>query len=165
MAVATKGTELFVLAPTTADPSVFEILKIECPKNFNMGDQSISEIETTCLDAQERSYIPGLQEPNTATFNIDADPRMSSHLRLYQFFDPAAGSNGQVLKFALGWPDGKAEPTVTNGSDDFTLPTSRTWLTFQGYVSGFPFNFEVNAAVATTVSIRRSGSVDWLPKA
>lgn len=47
----------------------------------------------------------------------------------------------------------------------YDLPTDRTWITFQGYVSGFPFNFAQNSVVQSTVAIQRSGEAFWYPKA
>lgn len=46
----------------------------------------------------------------------------------------------------------------------YDLPEDRTWITFQGYVSGFPFNFAANSVVQSTVAIQRSGEAFWYPK-
>lgn len=165
MSIVTKGTMLYALLPTIADPKKLEVVQIECPKSFDMGEQSISEIETTSLESSARQYVPGLQEPSTATIEIDPDPTKESHIRIYQLFDPEAGSNAQSYQWVIGWGDGTTEPTINVAGDDFTLPTSRTWCRFEGYISGFPFNFQVNATVTSTISIRRSGNVVWTPKA
>lgn len=47
---------------------------------------------------------------------------------------------------------------------EFILPTNRTWLTFEGYVAGFPFNFGQNSVVQSSVSLQRSGETYWYPK-
>ena len=57
-----------------------------------------------------------------------------------------------------------ATAALSAGGCDFTLPTSRTWNTFEGYVSGFPFNFALNSVVQSEVSIQRSGDNFWYPK-
>lgn len=46
----------------------------------------------------------------------------------------------------------------------FVFPPTRTWFTFQGYVSDFPFDFSQNTVVTTEVSIQRSGDSDWIKK-
>lgn len=57
-----------------------------------------------------------------------------------------------------------AAGTAVLGSSDFSLPTSRTWFTFQGYVSDFPFDFASNTVVTSAVSIQRSGGSAWIKK-
>ena len=62
------------------------------------------------------------------------------------------------------WPELGVPPTLAVGGTDFTLPATRTWFTFQGYVSDFPFDFAGNAVVSTAVAIQRSGGSAWVPK-
>lgn len=70
------------------------------------------------------------------------------------------------MKWAVGWSDGKdVLPTVNTKGDGFELPATRTWFTFDGYVSDFPFNFALNAVVTTTVTIQRTGGSAWIKKA
>ena len=164
MAVSTQGTMLYALVPTAADPDVLEVLRVACPKNLNTGGTPVDEIDTTCLEAYEREYIAGLGNPDTATFDIDADPRNPSHVRLFQLSQPVPGEERPVIKWAVGWPDGTDAPTLNTEGDDFELPATRTWYTFQGYISNFPFDFQVNAAVASTISVRRSGAGVWTVK-
>lgn len=57
-----------------------------------------------------------------------------------------------------------AVATVTDDGDDFVLPDSRTWFTFEGYVADFPMDFAANSVVTTEVSIQRSGGSAWIPK-
>lgn len=165
MARPTKGTMLYVIVPSTADPDVNEILKIECPKNISGGEDSSDDIEDTCLEDSERSYLPGLMTPGNTTFAIDADPRNSSHVRLHQFFLPALGNSAPKLKFAIGWGDGTEAPKLNTKGDDFDLPSTRTWNVFVGHINGFPFDFQLNALVTTTVSVKRSSAFQWIPKA
>ncbi|MGH8432446.1 MAG: phage tail tube protein [Solimonas sp.] len=57
-----------------------------------------------------------------------------------------------------------ATGTSVLGDADFVLPTTRTWFTFQGYVSDFPFDFAANTVVTTAVTIQRSGGSAWIKK-
>lgn len=58
-----------------------------------------------------------------------------------------------------------ATATASIADDDgFDLPKTRTWFTFQGYVSDFPFDFAANAVVSTAATIQRSGGSAWIRK-
>jgi hypothetical protein len=92
---------------------------------------------------------------------INADPDNESHLTLYGL---SRENPAPVLKFAIGWSDGTDAPTLNVGEDGFELPATRTWFTFQGYISDFPFDFAQNTVVTTEVSIQRSGNSAWIKK-
>jgi hypothetical protein len=91
---------------------------------------------------------------------LNADPENESHVRLHELSeeDPAP-----ILKWAVGWADGTAAPTL-DSNDDFDLPTSRTWFVFEGYVSDFPFDFAANTVVTTQATVQRSGGSSWVKK-
>ena len=57
-----------------------------------------------------------------------------------------------------------AAGTAALGDYDFSLPTTRTWFLFDGYVSDFPFSFAANAVVTTAATIQRSGGSAWIKK-
>ena len=162
MSMLTQGTQVYVLAPTIADPAVLEVLRIECATEFNPGGSPSDQIEDTCLEEVEaRTYLRGLRTPGSASLTISADPRNASHLRLHQLSESA---DATPLKWAIGWSDGVGiPPTVASG--DLVLPGTRTWFTFQGYVSDFPFDFTANTVVKTAAAIQRSGGSAWVPKA
>ncbi|MGU2525770.1 phage tail tube protein, partial [Pseudomonas aeruginosa] len=97
-----------------------------------------------------------------ATLGINADPRLASHVRLFQLSEKDGETS---VKWAIGWSDGiDVKPTVSTEGDDFVLPPARTWFTFEGYVSDFPFDFASNTLVATQATIPRSGAGTWTPK-
>ncbi|MDM0090306.1 MULTISPECIES: phage tail tube protein [unclassified Variovorax] len=164
MSMLTQGTQIYVLAPKEEGDG-YEVLNIQCATAFNPGGAPSEQIEDTCLEETDaRTYLRGLRTPGSASLTINADPRNASHVRLHQLSE----TGEQVpLKWAVGWSDGKGvAPTVAAGAaaDDFVLPPARTWFTFQGYVSDFPFDFTGNAVVSTQVAIQRSGGSAWLPK-
>lgn len=160
MAILTQGTEVYVLAPTEADPSKFEVLTIEDATEFDPGEDSADDIETTPLsERNSRQYMSGLETPAEAKLSIDADPQEATHIRLYAL-------RKRPLKWAIGWSDGNAKPTLnTPDGNDFTLPTTRTWFTFDGHIKTFPFSFEGNNVVKTAITIKRSGESKWVRKA
>jgi hypothetical protein len=155
MSILAQGTQIYFIDP--ADDSVVAVV---CATSFNPGGAPADQVEDTCLEEFERSYLPGLRTPGQASIGLNADPRNESHIRLHELSE----ENPQpVLKWAVGWSDGTAAPTV-DSSGDFELPATRTWFTFQGYVSDFPFDFAQNSVVTSTVSVQRSGGSAWVPK-
>lgn len=64
-----------------------------------------------------------------------------------------------------GGGTGAAVTAVLGDGDDFTLPNTRTWFIFDGYVSDFPFDFAANTVVTTAATIQRSGGSAWIRKA
>ncbi|SDS03516.1 Phage tail tube, TTP, lambda-like [Halopseudomonas litoralis] len=162
MAMLTQGTEVYVLAPSAADPSVMEVLEIECATAFTPGGNPADQIETTCLSDTVRSYLRGLRTPGQASLTINADPRNPSHVRLHELSED---DSIEDLAWAVGWSDGKGlAPTVSTDGDDFELPSDRTWFVFRGYVSDFPFDFAANTVVTTAATIQRSGGSAWIRK-
>ncbi|MBA6132818.1 MULTISPECIES: phage tail tube protein [Pseudomonas] len=79
--------------------------------------------------------------------------------------NPGAGYTGTpVIAFSGGAGTGAIAVGEVSDEPDFALPPSRTWFTFSGYVADFPFNFALNAVVASTVAIQRSGGSAWIRK-
>lgn len=161
MAIKTQGSQLFAI-----DPSDDSVLTIDCVISIDGIDTTLEQIETTCLEAAARTYVAGLATPSTATFGINVDPSSASHVRLHQL--KVAGTD---LKWALGWSDGPLDssgsptalPTV-DSSGDFDLPTSRSWIAFEGFMNSYPFSFAQNAVVTSNVGIQISGEPVFIPK-
>lgn len=158
MSVKTQGTMLYVIDPTDGSA-----LEVECVVNFDGLDVTREQIETTCLSSDTRTYVSGLGTPGTASFTINANPNSASHVRLHQLY--LAGND---LTFAVGWSDGTAAPTTmanSAGEFEFVLPTTRTWIEFEGFINSFPFSFAQNTVVTSTIGVQVSGSPVWVQKA
>lgn len=157
MAIRTAGTEMY-----TIDPANGSILVVGCVTNIDGIDTTVEQIETTCLEALARSYQAGLATPGTATFGINTDPQDASHVRLHQL--KVAGAQ---LQWAIGWSDATGTPptptTNTAGDHVFTLPSNRSWIVFEGFMSSYPFTFALNAVVQSTVGIQISGEPAFIP--
>ena len=156
MAVKTQNTSLYFIDPDTGAAS-----DVGCVTQIDGIDSSRDQIETTCLTSGDREYVAGLGTPGTASFTINVDPSNAVHVRMYQL-----KQRGDVLKWALGWGDGALDsngmismdpPTGVDSDGDFILPTTRSWLEFQGYLSSFPFSFALNAVVTSAIGIQISG--------
>lgn len=154
MAVRTQGTDLF-----TIDPEDGSLLEVGCVTSIDGIDSTLDQIETTCLSDAVRTYIAGLATPGAASFGINVDPSDDSHVRLHQL-----KTAGTVLTWALGWADGTANPTVDSQADGFALPSTRSWITFNGFMNSYPFTFAQNAVVQSTVGIQISGDPVLVPK-
>jgi hypothetical protein len=158
----TKGTSVFFQTPTG------EILRVKRLTAFNPGSSPKSQIDTTDLEeTQAMTYEAGLAQPGQGSLAINIDPKEPSHIALQQM---AEGGQTPMLKWFVGWSDGPvdaegkqtAEPTIS--AEEVTLPTTRTWYTFQSYIADFPFDFQLNANVTVAGSLQRSGRGKWVPK-
>ena len=150
MAIKSQGTRLFAIDP--ADDSV---LVVGCPTAIDGIDTTIEQNEITCLEDLTRRYMAGLATPGAASFTIQFDPSDDSHVRLHQL--KVAGT---TLKWAVGFSDGTASPTVavdSNGDGEFVFPTSRSFIAFDGFMNSFPFSFAINTPVTSNVGIQVSG--------
>lgn len=157
MSILTQGTQIYFIDSALATPAIVEV---HCATSLNPGGSPAEQKEDTCLAAFERSYKGGLRTPGTASMTINADPSQPSHIRMHELsqMNPIP-----VLKWAVGWSDGTAPPTL-DIYDEFVLPSTRTWFTFDGYISDFPFDISLDSLVTTAISIQRSGTSSWVPK-
>ncbi|ACK47077.1 phage tail tube protein [Shewanella baltica] len=152
MSMKTQGTQLYAIDP--ADDSILGVIAVT---SIDGIDSAVDSIETTPLEAMAREFESGLKSPGAATFGINVDPRLASHLRLHQL-----KTAGTTLKWAIGFSDAVGTPpTVT--TKDFTLPTTRTWITFEGFMTAYPFGFAQNDVVKSTIGIQVSGDPVLVP--
>ena len=154
MAVKTQGTELYFL-----DPDTDVVTKVGCVTTLTGLTAARDQIETTCLDSTARTYVAGMATPGAAQFTINADPDDASHIRLHELY-----VDGTSVPFALGWSDGTGI-LPTGDSTGFVLPSTRSWITFDGFVSDFPFDFALNTVVTSNISIQVSDFPVWVPAA
>jgi len=148
-----QGTELYAI-----DPSDDSIIVIGCITSIDGIDVSVEQNEVTCLQDLVRRYEAGLGTPGTATFGIYTDPTDASHIRLHQL-----KTAGTTLKWAVGWSDATGTPPTADSAGDFVLGTTRSWLTFEGFMNSFPFSFQQNASVQSNIGIQVSGEPVWTP--
>jgi hypothetical protein len=144
MAIKTQGTELYFI-----DPDSFAVVKVGCVTTITGLTAARDQIETTCLDSAARTYEAGMATPGAAQFGINFDTADTSHVRLHELY-----VEGTKVDWALGWSDGMTAPT--SDSTAFTLPTDRSWIEFNGYISDLPFDFALNTVVTSNVSIQVS---------
>lgn len=167
MARRTQGSMLWFVRATgaVAPAAAFELVKVGCPLNFKGGTDSKDKIENTCLEEEDnKSYLEGggLSDTGQSTFDINADPTIASHGMLYDMV------GGQGVEWIKGWA-GKTKgsvklivPELDEDTGEVTLPQTRSWSTFKGYVESFPMDSEANSIVKTTVTVQRSTKVKWI---
>lgn len=143
MATLTQGTALFWIKDATT------VQKVVATSISGISAQR-DPIETTDLDANAKTFMPGLMSPGSAQFTVQFDPSNAIHKDLH-----AAYVVGTSLKWALGWSDGTDVPTATAG--EFTLPTTRSFISFDGFIQDVAFDFSLNTVVTAQVSVQVSG--------
>jgi hypothetical protein len=148
MAVLAQGTELYFV-----DPENFQVIEVGCVTTLTGISSPRDQIEVTCLDSTGREFVPGLPSPGNAQFTINFDPSDASHIRLHELFEDEAIT---TMSWVVGLSDGTAAPSGADSSG-FTLPATRTWLQFDGYLSDFPFDFALNTVVTNNIGIQVSG--------
>lgn len=161
MSVKTQGTELYVV-----DPVNDAIIKVTCPTAITGLTGSRTQVDDSCLEDIAASFIGGRVQPGTMAVPINTDPAEPSHVRLHEIF-----RSGEKFNFAIGWGDftgGVAPGPVPTGLDsagEFILPSTRSWLYGNAYVSDYDFNFNADDIVRSTVTFQLSGFPEWEPKA
>ena len=158
MSIFAQGSELYFV-----DPDTKEVVKVQCPTGFTPGGAPADQLEDTCIDDTTKTYKKGLRTPGSATVNLMADPKYSSHVRLYELYADDSEENTDI-QFAIGWSDGKGIVPTADSNGLFILPTTRTWLTFAGYISDFPFDFQANTLVSVAMTVQQSGLSAFIPK-
>jgi len=158
MSIFAQGSELYFV-----DPDTREVVKVQCPTGFTPGGAPADQLEDTCIDDTTKTYKKGLRTPGSATINLMADPKYASHVRLYELYADDSDENTDI-QFAIGWSDGKGVVPTADSNGLFVLPTTRTWLTFAGYISDFPFDFQANTLVSVAMTVQQSGLSAFIPK-
>lgn len=158
MSIFAQGSELYFV-----DPDTKAVTKVECPTGFTPGGAPADQLEDTCIDDTTKTFKKGLRTPGSATVNLLADPKYASHVRLYELYALDTDENVNI-PFAIGWSDGKGIVPTVDSEGQFVFPTTRTWLTFEGYISDFPFDFQTNTLVSTAMAVQVSGLSVWIPK-
>lgn len=149
MAVKTQGTQLWMVVAATIGASV---VRIGCPTGISGLGGSKSQIETTCLDSDEQTFLAGFATPGQMSVNLDFDPAIVSHTQLWDLFN-----SGEQVQWIVGFHGSTDAPSV----DTFgiiTYPTTRTFIDFSGYIADLPLDFALNSVVKSAMQVQRSGA-------
>lgn len=161
MAVKTQGTEMWAFNPITN-----ELIDMGCVTSIDGIDETVEQIDVTCLNNLTREYEAGLSTPGQASFEIQYDPRNPDHVKLHEL-----KKAGVTLDWVIGFRhdvDGVPQvpgpaPTIGTPPDELELPEDRAWIVFQGYMANFPFAFNQNDVVRTAITVQVSGDIEVIP--
>lgn len=155
MSTKTQGTRLYAVDPTDGS-----LITVGCVTSISGVSAPRDSIETTCLEADAKTFESGMMSPGSASFGLNFDPADVTHVRLHEIYST---DKSPVMKWAIGFSDGTAAPTI-DSSDDFVLPGTRSWITFEGFITDVPFDFALSSVVKSTVAVQVSGAPVHVPK-
>jgi hypothetical protein len=145
----TQGTELFFVNNGA-------IVKLACPTGITGLGGAADQIEVTCLDTlDDKEYSRGLGNPGSVSVPFNFIPTDASHQTLFDLQD-----SGDVISWLIGFSDATTDPTL-DSNDNFVVPASRTCAQFQAYVSDVNVDISTNEIVRGTLTLQRSGTVEW----
>jgi hypothetical protein len=152
--IQTQGTELYFI--DTLSSSAAAIVKLECPTGITGLGGAVDQIEVTCLDTlDDKEYRSGLGNPGTVSVPFNFIPSAASHQVLFDLKNAST-----ITQWMIGFSDGSTDPTL-DSNDAFVAPAARTCAEFTAYVSDVNIDVATNEIVRGTLTLQRSGSVDW----
>ena len=147
MSIKTQGTQLYIVDTTGTEDT---LIKFDCPTGITgLGSGGQDEIETTCLDAETKSFVLGLKDGGEVSVPFIYDDTNSSHRKLFAL----VGENTEVC---VCLSNGTNPPTL-NSSGVIVQPASRTSIKFNAAIKQPPLDFATNEVVRGTMPLRVSG--------
>lgn len=151
--VLTQGTKVWVL-----HGSVPTLTRMDCITSIELGDDSVTDIDDTCLEETEtKTSQAGLTTPGEGSIRIKTDPDNASHMTLLGLAEERA-----QVKIYVGWSDGTSAPTLE--SDDATLPKDRTFSVFEAELRVTSPTFEADSLVEHNIPMKRQSKVSTIFK-
>lgn len=146
--VLSQGTHVWIL-----HGSVPTLTRINCIKTLAWGDDSTTEIPSTCLDEPDTATTEyGLTTPGEGSLQINTDPKNATHMVLLQL-----ATDKEEVGIYVGWSDGEGEPTIA--ADVVTLPPTRTWSYSTVKLRKGPPVFDPDALVNHTIPMKRQTEI------
>lgn len=158
MAVKTQGTQLYFA--DIYGSSGCELMVVECATSLTGLSNPREQIDVTCLESPARQFEGGLSTPGTLTVNLNFDPDNESHVRLFELWSENSGN----FKLAIGMGTPVDSAPTLDSSCEFTFPSNRHFVEFEGYVADVPLEMALNSVVTSAVTIQVSGSYILHPK-
>lgn len=148
--VKTKGTHLFLVDRTGAVPA---IVKMVCPTGITgLTGGARDQIETTCLDDDERTYEQGLAGVTPITVPFNLKPSRAEHQLLWELKE-----SEEKVDWLAALSESADPPTL--GVDGVLIPpATRTSFQFKASVSDLAIDIATNEIVRGTLTLQRSGA-------
>ena len=155
--IETKGTRIFFGDVENSST----IHMVACPTAANGLGGAADQIDLTCLMSPEREYKQGLPNPGQVTIPINFIPRSAAHQTLIDL-----QASGTTVSWMIAFSDYTGSGPTTFDSDGRLVSPGETTAEFLGYVADFTFDIGLNEIVRGTLTVQRSGAVNWdLPTA
>lgn len=148
--VKSNGTQIYGVVDK-------EIVAFKCYYAIDLGQDTRGKIEVSCLDDDEKSYIPGSVDPGEGSMTVQLDDESIPHARALQL-----AKDGTEIEWYIG-SKGDELPTISV-EGDVTLPTSRNWLTFSGYLNPVAPTIEADGVWTYAFPLVRTTSVSTVLK-
>ena len=145
-AIKSQKTEIYWASAATA------VTKLVCPTNISGLGGARDQVDTTCFDDIERTFLPGLGNPGPVTVAFNVHKGELSHEDVL-----ALKASGEVVSWGIYSSDAATAPTAI-GSVMQTV-ADRVSAIFSGYVSDVNIDIAGNDIWKGTVTIQRSGEV------
>lgn len=151
--IKTQGTKLYIVDSTGSESKV---VKFDCPTGITgLGAGAVSNIPTTCLDAKKAdTSIGGLEAPGPMSAPFIFKPTKESHQGVL------TSLKGLTTQFMVCMSDTTSAPTL-DSNGDLDPPASGTSGWFSGYITEVSIDMAANDKVVGTMTIQRSGEIDW----
>jgi hypothetical protein len=156
MAIKSQLTELFFVDTYTS--GVPAVTKFTCPTGITGLGGPRDQIDTSCLDNTDRTFMPGLGNPGQVSVPFALDPTAASHDVIFDLKE-----DGAEINWMICLSDGTADPTI-DSEDDMTPPSGRSYIKFVAYVSDVSIDIAGNDIVRGTLTLQRSGTVTYVSK-
>ncbi len=147
--ILTQGTEMYIKYPALAG-----VFQLHCAKSIEIGDDSFTEIDTTCLDDIVATSRYGLRTPAEGSISIELDTENGSHIQLLYEAD-----NEAEVEIAVAYSDGTDKPTWDDTKKEIVFPNNRSGITFQAILNLKSPTIEPNSVIKETVSFKRQTTV------
>ena len=142
--VLTQGTKVYIKSGS-------ELFAMDCIKAIQLGDDSSTEIDTTCIDETiSKTSRYGLTSHGEGSLSINTDPTNQSHIKLLQL-----ASDRAEVEVIVAWSDGVALPTAGVAQAPTVLPVGRTFTTFVANLIEKSPTFDADALVNHTIGMKR----------
>lgn len=148
--VKTQGTRLFVGVTESA------IYKMSCPTGISGLGGGADQIPTTCLDSTEAEFARGLLTPGPLTVPFNFIPRSAAQQAVLE----GLRDSGDTASWMIVFSDQAGSPTVMDSEGHLDSPGA-TSAEFLGYVADLNIDVANNEIVRGTLTIQRSGAIDW----
>lgn len=121
--IKSNGTKIYAIVNGAVVP-------FTCYNAIDLGQDSFGKIDISCLDEESKRYRRGSTDPGEGSLTIQLDDESDSHAELMQLVD-----SGETVPWYIGSNESTDLPTIEEVTGDVTLPTTRNWVTFEGYLN------------------------------